>query len=171
MILKSKIQGSSLSMVSLKLFFRNHIRIHTIFWNYEYEKKGHILKFCFPGLLGDHINPNWKEVLKCCKSFLRKSSVWTLTVSKWMSNINDQCTTFSGHFLAICMFIFHKTEALTGLFEVLNRSYLRLVQKLWHKTKIFPFLFFAILYKNRCFHLFYFLFFVFFVINFVPIMI
>ena len=45
-----------------------------------------------------------------------------------------------------------------GHFEVLNRSYLWLVEKLWHKTQIFPFLFFyAILYKNRYLHLFCFL--------------
>ena len=30
-------------------------------------------------MLGIHKNPNWKEFLKCCESFLRKSSVCTLT--------------------------------------------------------------------------------------------
>ena len=45
-----------------------------------------------------------------------------------------------------------------GHFEVLNRSYLWLVEKLWHKTQIFPFLFFfVILYKNRRLHNFCFL--------------
>ena len=45
-----------------------------------------------------------------------------------------------------------------GHFEVLNRSYLWLVEKLWHKTQIFPFLFFfVILYKNRRLHIFCFL--------------
>ena len=57
-----------------------------------------------------------------------------------------------------------------GHFEVLNRSYLWLVEKLWRKTQIFPFLFLiAILYKNRYLHFFVFYVFVFFVITFVPI--
>ena len=30
-------------------------------------------------MLGIHRNPNWKELLKCCESFLRKSAVCTLT--------------------------------------------------------------------------------------------
>ena len=41
-----------------------------------------------------------------------------------------------------------------GHFEVLNGSKFWLVQKLWHKTKIFPFPFFAILYKNTHLRLF-----------------
>ena len=53
-----------------------------------------------------------------------------------------------------------------GHFEVLNRSYLRLVQELWHKTQIFPFLFFVILYKNRHFCLLHFLWFCVFCHNF-----
>ena len=35
--------------------------------------------FYIPVLLGIHRNPNWKEFLKFCKSFLRKSQLSTLT--------------------------------------------------------------------------------------------
>ena len=33
--------------------------------------------------------------------------------------INNLCTTFSGHFFAICVFIFHKTEVLTAILRCL----------------------------------------------------
>ena len=57
-----------------------------------------------------------------------------------------------------------------GHFEVLNRSYLWLVQNLWHKTLIFPFLFFLQFCTKTDVSIFcVFCIFVFFVIAFVPI--
>ena len=57
-----------------------------------------------------------------------------------------------------------------GHFEVLNRSYLSLVQKLWHKTQIFPFPFFLRFCTKADICIFFvFYVFVFFVITFVPI--
>ena len=44
-----------------------------------YIERNGTLKFCFPGLLAIHRNPNCKEFSNCCKSFLRKSSVCNLT--------------------------------------------------------------------------------------------
>ena len=44
----------------------NHQRISTFY-------------FCSPVLPGIHRNPNWKEFLKSCESFLRKSQFSTLT--------------------------------------------------------------------------------------------
>ena len=37
-------------------------------------------QFCFPGLLGIQRNPNWKEFLKSCESFLKKSQFFTFTL-------------------------------------------------------------------------------------------
>ena len=42
------------------------------------QKKG-TFQFCFPGLLGIHRNPKWKEFLRSCESFLKKVSICTLT--------------------------------------------------------------------------------------------
>ena len=42
------------------------------------QKKG-TFQFCFPGLLGIHRNPKWKEFLRSRKSFLKKVSICTLT--------------------------------------------------------------------------------------------
>ena len=56
-----------------------------------------------------------------------------------------------------------------GHFEVLNRSYFRLVQTLWHKTQIFLFLFFCDFVQKQMFSSFAFFLCVFFVITFVPI--
>ena len=55
-----------------------HKYVTLLFYNYEYQKRAPS-NFAFLGLLGIHSNPNWKEFLKCCESFLRKSSVCTLT--------------------------------------------------------------------------------------------
>ena len=41
-------------------------------------KKG-TFQFCFPGLLGIHRNPKWKEFLKSRESFLKKVPICTLT--------------------------------------------------------------------------------------------
>ena len=57
-----------------------------------------------------------------------------------------------------------------GHFEVLNRSYLWLVEKLWRKMQIFQFLFFLRFCTKRDICIFFvFYIFVFFVITFVPI--
>ena len=42
------------------------------------QKKG-TFQFCFPGLLGIHRNPKWKEFLKSRESFLKKVPICTLT--------------------------------------------------------------------------------------------
>ena len=42
------------------------------------QKKG-TFQFCFPGLLGIHRNPKWKEFLRSRESFLKKVSICTLT--------------------------------------------------------------------------------------------
>ena len=39
--------------------------------------------------------------------------------SKWMSLIHDRCTTISGHFFAICLPIFHKTQVQTVILRCL----------------------------------------------------
>ena len=51
---------------------------HWFFYNYEHPKKGKF-QFCFPGLLGIHRNPKWKEFLKSRESFLKKVPICTLT--------------------------------------------------------------------------------------------
>ena len=48
---------------------------HCFFNNYEYPQKKRTP--CFLVLLGIHRNPNWKEYLKSCESFLRKSQFST----------------------------------------------------------------------------------------------
>ena len=56
-----------------------------------------------------------------------------------------------------------------GRFEVLNRSYLLLVKKLWQKTQLFPFLFLLrFCTKTDICNFYVFCVFVFFVISFVP---
>ena len=77
---------------------------------------------------------------------------------------------FYDHFWPFfCLMYVHLSQnwGSDGRFEVLNRSYIWFVQKLWQKTQIFPFLFFfAILYKNRSFRLLHFLHFCVFCRNF-----
>ena len=71
--------------------------------------------------------------------------------------INDLCTTFSGHFFAICMFIFHKTEALTVILRCLTVQFKVGSKVMTQNANISISFFFAILYKNRYLHLFCFL--------------
>ena len=52
---------------------------HTLFFTIMNTKKMGTFQFCFPGLLGIHTIPNWKEVLKSCEPFWRKSQFSTLT--------------------------------------------------------------------------------------------
>ena len=51
---------------------------HYLFTIMNTQKKG-TFQFCFPGLLGIHRNPKWKEFLRSCESFLKKVSICTLT--------------------------------------------------------------------------------------------
>ena len=43
------------------------------------HKRTNTFIFCFRVFLGIHRNPNWKEFLKSCESFLKKSQFSTLT--------------------------------------------------------------------------------------------
>ena len=52
---------------------RQRWRAHCFFTIMNIKRKG-TFQFCFPGLIGIHRNTNW-FFLKCCESFLRKSSV------------------------------------------------------------------------------------------------
>ena len=51
---------------------------HYLFTIMNTPKKG-TFQFCFPGLLGIHRNPKWKEFLRSRESFLKKVSICTLT--------------------------------------------------------------------------------------------
>ncbi len=63
--------------------------------------------------------------------------------------INGRFLTISKQFSAISVHKYlSQNWGSDGHFEILNRSQFWLVQKLGHKTQIFPFLFFALLYKN-----------------------
>ena len=46
------------------------------------KRKG-TFQFCFPGLLGIHRNPNWKECLKCCESLLENPQ-FVLWPQNWL---------------------------------------------------------------------------------------
>ena len=54
--------------------------------------------------------------------------------SKWNWLINDCFTTISGHFFAICMFVFHKTEVQTVILRCLTGLNL----KFWKYDSWFP---------------------------------
>ena len=92
------------------------------------------------------------------------------TDRKWMSlykwPLNDLFWPFFRH-----MYVhLSQNRSSDGHFKVLNRSYLWLVQNLWQKTKIFPFLFFfQFCTKTEIFIFCVFWVFVFIVITFVPI--
>ena len=51
---------------------------HYLFTIMNTQKKD-TLRFCFPGLLGIHRNPKWKEFSKSRESFLKKVPICTLT--------------------------------------------------------------------------------------------
>ena len=92
------------------------------------------------------------------------------SVSKWMflykCPIYDHSWPFFRH---MCEFLSQNWGS-DGHFEVLNRAYLWLVEKLWHKMQIFPFLFFLPFFTKTEVSIFcFFCVFVFFVITFVPI--
>ena len=55
------------------------IHTHTIFLQSWTPKKKGTLQFCFPGWLGIHRNPKWKEFLRSRESFLKKVPMCTLT--------------------------------------------------------------------------------------------
>ena len=62
-----------------------------------------------------HVRPH----LHVYSTYVRQSQ-FINSVSKRMSLINDRCTTISGHFFAICMRIFHKTEVQTVILRSLR---------------------------------------------------
>ena len=64
------------------------------------------------------------------------------TVSKWMSLYKWPLYDLFWPFFRHMYVHLSQNWGSDGHFEVLNRSYLWLVQKLWHKTQIFPFLFY-----------------------------
>ena len=53
------------------------------------------------------------------------------TVRKWKFLLNNCYKSVSGHFFAICILIFHKTEVQTVILRCLMGLDLKLVQKLW----------------------------------------
>ena len=64
--------------------------------------------------------------------------------------LNVLCTTIPGHFFAICVSIFHKTEVLTVILRCLTGLIYDWLKIYDAKRKYFHFFFFfAILYKNR----------------------
>ena len=86
------------------------------------------------------------------KSFLLYCLIYIKSVYKRMSLY--KCPLYDHSWPFSCHMCEHLSQnwGSDGHFEVLNMSYLWLVEKLWRKTQIFPFLFFVILYKNRDFH-------------------
>ena len=100
----------------------------------------------------------------------KQSYNYIKSVYKWMSlykcSLYDHSWPFFHH---MCQYLSQNWGS-DGHFEVLNRSYLSLVQKLWHKTQIFSFLFvLRFCTKTDICNFFVFYAFVFFVITFIPI--
>ena len=71
------------------------------------------------------------------------------TVSKWMSLYKWPLYQLFWPFLALCMFIFHKTEVLTVILRCLTGLTYDWLKSYDTKGKYFHFFFFVILYKNR----------------------
>ena len=93
-------------------------------------------------------------------------------VSKRMSLINDHCTTISGHFFAICMFLFHKTEVLTVILRCLTGLTYDWLKSYDTKGKYFHFFVFLwFCTKTDIYFFCVFCVFAFFVITYVPIQI
>ena len=110
------------------------------------------------------LNRNFKHELSPTKPLLRSTQSLILcckvqisyvkTDRKWMSLYKWPLYNIFWLFFCHMHVRLSQNWGSDGHFEVLNRSYLWLVQNLWPKTKIFSFLFFfAFLYKNRDFHL------------------
>ena len=95
---------------------------------------------------------NWRNITKA--SLLRKiteakGKISTLNSdSELMLLIYDHCTTISGHFFALCMFLFHKTEVqmvILGCLTALNPNWFTSYDT---KSKYFHFRFVVILLKK-----------------------
>ena len=104
----------------------------------------HIIKFIS---LTVHLL-NWKEA--CFVQKLKSDR-------KWMLLLNNCHKIISGHFFAIFIFIFHKTDVRTVILRCLAGLIYDWLKSYDTKHKYFHFFFFAILYKNRYLHLFCFL--------------
>ena len=127
-------------------------------------------------LLQINCNPMWKAYFRLGNTYCLsiESPIYNFsgrnvkTVSKRMSlhkwPLYDLFWPFFSH-----MYLYlSQNWGSDGHFEVLNRSYLSLVQKLWHKTQIFPFFFLWFCTKTDVFVFCIFCVFVFFLITFVP---
>ena len=83
------------------------------------------------------------------KGFPRKKTIdyilWPGNIKsdpKWMLLLNNCYKIVSGHFFAVCIFIFHKTEVQTVILRCLMGLYLNLFKSYGlkcRKTQIFPF--------------------------------
>ena len=105
--------------------------VYSIFWMKYYAHLPKKLAF-----------RNWSHVQ-------RGPSVMWYSDRKWKILINDCCRTLSGHFFAICMFIFHKTEVLKVILRCLTGLNYDWFKSYDTRRKISISFFFAILYKNR----------------------
>ena len=82
---------------------------------------------------------------------LEKSFLWIYQLDGDVKNlqfINDCFTTISGHFFWQLHKNLSQNWSSNSHFEVLNLSKSSLVQKLWYKTQIFPYLFFCKLHET-----------------------
>ena len=92
----------------------------------------------------------WHQYDCLCQKIIRLRNI--KSVWKWMSLYKWPFYDLLWPFF--CNMYVHLSQnwGSDGHFGLLNRSYLSLVQKLWHKTQIFSFLlFFVVLQKNRSF--------------------
>ena len=127
------------------------------------------------------LNRNFKHELSPTKPLLRSTQSLILcckvqisyvkTDRKWMSLYKWPLYNLFWPFFCHMHVRLSQNWGSDGHFEVLNRSYLWLVQNLWPKTKIFSFLFFFLRFctKTEIFIFQVFCVFVFCVITFVPI--
>ena len=85
--------------------------------------------------------------------------VWVIKINlktdwKWMLLLNNCSKTVSGHFFAICIFIFHKTEAHTVILRCttgLNLNWFKSYGLRCSKMQSFPFLIFNdFVKKHKC---------------------
>ena len=100
----------------------------TSFW-WEREK----IFYIYSGPKPSFVRSPWKGL----------KSIFLKSVYKWMSLY--KCPLYDHSWPFYCHMYDHLSQnwGSDDHFEVLNRSYLWLVEKLWHKTQIFPFLFFC----------------------------
>ena len=106
-----------------KCFYQTNLISSQVWQSFGILKKFQILTGLLP------------ECMYLYYPILRLQNCWCISFlyadRKWKILTNDSCRTLSGHFFAICVFIFHKNEVPTCHFEVLNGSKSWLGQKLW----------------------------------------